>query len=30
MFDNVNWINLAQDMVQGRASVNTVINFRVA
>jgi hypothetical protein len=27
--DGANWIRLAQDRVQCRASVNTVMNFRV-
>jgi hypothetical protein len=27
--DGVNWIQLAQDMVQWRACVNTVMNLRV-
>jgi hypothetical protein len=27
--DGANWIRLAQDRVQWRASVNTVMNFRV-
>jgi hypothetical protein len=28
-FDGSNWIRLAQDMVQWRAFVNTVMNLRV-